>query len=107
MAALISLEQAKIQCRIPADTTEYDDDLWLKIEQATAVVIDYIKRPDHGWVLGTQGSPEDDPAFTIVQAAILEVTNNLFQHRGDTDVEGPITPRVESMLRRLRDPALA
>jgi hypothetical protein len=109
--ALITLEQAKLQLRLTG-TTEHDSDIALKMEQATAIVVDYIKRPDHGWEAGSPGSPgggspQDDAEFTIVQAAILEVLTNLFFHRGDDGADGPITPRLESMLRRLRDPALA
>jgi hypothetical protein len=112
--SLITLEQAKLQLRITHGTTEFDDDIVLKMDQATAIVMDYLKRPtDQAWEAGSPGSPGggspgDDLSLTIVQAAILEVLTNLFMHRGDDAAnDGPITPRIESMLRRLRDPALA
>ena len=109
---LVTLDQAKLQLRIPPTQTEHDDDIELKIAQASALVVDYIKRPDHGWEPGSPGSPgggspQDDLAFTIAQAAVLEVLTNLWVNRGDADVVGPITPRVEAMLHRLKEWSLA
>jgi hypothetical protein len=84
-----------------------EGDLTLKIEAATAHVITYLKRPDHGWTVETD--PAADPEFAIVQAAILEVLANLFYDRGDRDKpsDGPITPRIKNALGMLRDPSLA
>jgi len=109
MAALITIEQARRQLRIGADDDTFDHELETLMEQATAIVIDYIKRPAHGWMATSEtagGSPYD-PDFVIVTAAIAEVLTNLFRHRGDAEVAGPLTARVKSMLERLRDPALA
>jgi hypothetical protein len=109
MAALITVEHARRQLRIAPDDDTFDDELLPLVEQATAIVIDYIKRPDHGWSASYDpagGSPYDAD-FVIVTAAIAEVMTNLFRHRGDSDVAGPLTARVKFMLERLRDPALA
>ena len=101
--ALITVEQAATHLRITG--SEYADDLELKMAQAEALVIQYLKRPDHEWTIET----EDDPEFTIVQAAILEVLSNLFGDRGDRDkpTDGPLTDRVKRMLSMMRDPALS
>ena len=108
MAALITIEHARRQLRL-GDDYSFDFELEPLMEQATAIVIDYIKRPDHGWeaTWDPSGGSPDDPDFVIVTAAIAEVMTNLFRHRGDTDVSGPLTARVKFMLERLRDPALA
>jgi hypothetical protein len=113
--ALVSLTQAKTQLRIDQDTTEYDEDIELKMEQASAIVLDYLKLDNsHDWEAGEVGSPGggspmDDRQWFIVQCCVLEVLTNLFRFRGDdpSGDAGPITPRIESMLRRFRDPALA
>lgn len=103
MAALITLDQASTHLRLAG--SEYADDLELKMEQATALVIQYLKRPDHTWTVDTT----DDPEFAIVQAAILEVLTNLFFDRGDRDKpsDGPVTDRVKRCLSLMRDPSLA
>ena len=77
------------------------------MEQATALVITYLKRPDREWTVETD--PTDDPEFAIVQAAILEVLSNLFGDRGDRDkpTDGPVTDRVKRMLSMHRDPSMA
>lgn len=111
MDSLVTLDQAKTQLRLPLDSTEYDDDVTLKMTQATAIVIDYLKDESLTlWGSGSPGSPgtDDDLKYTVIQAAVLEVLWNLFQPgRSNEMIDGPITPRVENMLRRFRDPALA
>lgn len=111
MPSLITLAQAKHHLRLPEDSTEFDDDLEVKIDQATAIVIDFLKDPDlANWTTGSPGSPgtADDVKYIVVQAAVAEVLGSLWRFRGDTqDMDGPITKRVKDMLRRFRDPALA
>jgi len=104
--ALITKDQAIDHLRIGTGP-EYEQDLALKMEQATAHVITYLKRPEHGWTVDTD--PAADPEFPIVQAAILEVLANLFFDRGDRErpSDGPITPRIKNALAMLRDPAIA
>ncbi|HZH10551.1 MAG TPA: head-tail connector protein [Microvirga sp.] len=99
MAALITKDQAKQQLRIDFD--DQDADLEMKIEQASEIVIDYLKRPDHGWTETTVPKP--------VQAAILLVLTALWDDRdghGDGDYLAPDGP-VARLLTRFRDPALA
>lgn len=109
MPALITIEQARRQAMLNPDDPSRDDELEPLREEATAIVIDYIKRPAHGWAESTDpaaGSPYDQD-FVIVTAAIKQVLTNLLRHRGDTDDAGPLTERVKQMLHRLRDPAIA
>jgi hypothetical protein len=109
MAALITIEQARRQIRLLPEDTSFDAELDQICEDATAIVIDYLKRPDHTWTASYDpagGSPYDQE-FVIVRAAIAEVVTNLWRHRGDENAPGPLTDRVTSMLHRLRDPAIA
>jgi hypothetical protein len=112
--ALITLDEAKRQLNLSLESDEHDEQITSQISEASALVVDYLKYPTWlGWGVGSPlyaGSPsvEDDPRYLIVQAAVLQVTCNLFLHRGDEGApDGPITQRVVNMLMRLRDPALA
>lgn len=111
MAALITYDQAKEHLRLTGD--EEENDLTLKMEQASAIVITYLKRPNHGWDVSTD--PNDDPEFAIVQAAILMVLADLYRDRGDEDVDVRgeewtavnMRPGVRRALMMLRDPTVA
>ena len=111
MAALVSYEMAKAHLRLPDDSEE--DDVRVKMGQATALVITYIKRPSHGWTPDTD--PDTDHEFAIVQAAILKVLTDFYRDRGDEEVDARfeewtsvnLRPDVRRMLNMLRDPALA
>lgn len=104
---LITLDQAKTQIRVPLDSVEYDEDLELKIEHATALVVDFLNRNEDDWVAGSPQASPSDQEFPLVQAAVLEVLTNLWRHRGDDGTaDGPMTKRVELMLRGIRIPAI-
>lgn len=97
--ALITKEQAKNHLLIDYD--DRDADLELKMEQATEIVIDYIKKPDHGWT--------EETVPKTVQAAILLVLTALFDDR-DGSGEGDyiaLSGPVARLLARHRDPAIA
>jgi len=107
MATLITLDQAKTQLRLPIVSQEYDDDLLLKLEHATSIVLDYLERSEDDWIIGSPSASPADTEFPIVQAAILEVLTNLWRHRGDEGVQdGPLTLRVANALRGIKRPAL-
>jgi hypothetical protein len=97
--ALITIEQAKQQLRIDFD--DQNADLQMKMEQASEIVVDYLKKPDHGWT--------DATVPKTVQAAILLVLTALFDDRdgsGEGDYLAPDGP-VARLLARHRDPAIA
>lgn len=101
---LITFEDARRHLRISASDTDSAEDLQFKMQQAESLVINHIKRPDHGWTVATA----NDHELAIVQAAILKVLGNLYRFRGDQ--EKPmvaLSPDVIAMLSMLRDPALA
>lgn len=99
MAALVTAEEARIHLRL-TDSDIGDADIAatvdLQREAATEIVIDYIKRPDHGWT-------DEDVPF-LVKAAILLTLGAIFDNREGGD---PLSEAVKSLLRRYRDPALA
>jgi hypothetical protein len=94
-SALVTLEQAKLQLREDDDDL-VDSDISMKAQQATDIVLDYLKAPDRGWTLETVPGE--------VHAAILLVLSGLYEGRDAGDV---ISPAVVSLLMRNRDPAMA
>lgn len=105
----ITLAVAKEHLRV--DHTDDDADITRKLDQANAIVWDYIKRvPDDAsedaWVPTTLQS-------AILEAATLMVLSKLYDDRsiGEEDTAnvatGYLTPQVTAILHRLRDPALA
>jgi hypothetical protein len=101
MAALVSLDRAKAHLHI--DWNDQDEELAAKVTDASDTVVDYLKRPDHGW--------DETTAPGQVQAAVLLVLGALWSQRegvgqNAADLD-PISPAVASLLRRMRDPALA
>lgn len=90
---LVSLEAAKNHLRIL--DSDQDEDIEAKLQEATAIVIDYLKRPDHGWNEATAPFP--------VKAAIKLMIEELMVNRSTAQV----TEGIKSLLWRLRDPALA
>lgn len=105
--ALITIDQAKTQLRITHSNA--DSDILMKMEAASAIVLDYIENPDAAaeWESGSPGSPGggsplDDQALTIVQNAILMVLERLWMREQDILTDG-----IKATLRRLRDPAVA
>lgn len=99
-AVLVTLAQAKMHLRIDVSTD--DVDIQLKLDQAEAIILDYLKdRADPAWV---------DPATAPlpVTAAILLMTARLYEHRGDAEKEDrDLWTALERLLMRFRDPALA
>lgn len=101
MVALVTLDRAVAHLRI--DGNDQDEELLLKVTDASEVVVDYLKRPDHGW--------DEVTAPGQVQAAVLLVLGALWSQREGVGQNAenldPISPAVVSLLRRMRDPALA
>ena len=97
--ALINKDQAKRHLFIDFD--DQDEDLEMKMAQAEEIVIDYLKRPQHGWT--------EETIPKTVQAAILLVLTALYDDRdgtGEGDYLAPNGP-VARLLSRHRDPAAA
>lgn len=93
---LIDLETAKSHLRIDGDDS--DDNLYRKMRQASAIVLDYLKVSEDEWDIY---DTEADPLPDEIEAATLLVIESLF------DGTEPLSDTVKSLLHRHRDPALA
>jgi hypothetical protein len=97
------LEQAKAQIKVTS--TADDADIALKLADAEAIILDYLKsQADASWTEETVPGP--------VRAAILRQFADLYRFRGDHPSDArtngeDLAPGVTMLLRRLRDPALA
>ena len=101
-AALVTLKQAKDHLYITwPDGDSRDADVQLKLDQAEAVILKYLKTPAAAWV-----SPETVPG--PVSAAILLMLTRLYEHRGDLqDADADLWAAIDRLLKQFRDPALA
>lgn len=98
-AVLVTLAMAKTHLRITGTTD--DADVQLKLDQAEAIILDWIKKPDPAWV-----SPETAPG--PVTAMILLMLTRLYEHRGDLEeTDADLWQAIERLGIRFRDPALA
>lgn len=101
MVALATLKAAKDHLHIDGESD--DDAVALKLSDASDIVIDYLKRPDHGWT--------DQTVPGQVRASVLLVLGTLWADREGSGEQAtdrdPISPAVVSLLRRMRDPAIA
>lgn len=111
MVDLITVQQANDHLRLdmesddgsPPDFSEDErfDEVTRKIEEATDIVVSYLKKPDHGWTAET--------VPPRVRAAILLALSAIWEDRegtGDGDYlrsDGAIA----RLLVRDRDPAIA
>lgn len=85
---LVDIATAKGRLRI--DGTALDSDLLVALEQASSIVLDYLKVAD-----------EPDPVPEFVQAATLLAAKALL------DGGDPLSDVVMRLLHRYRDPTLA
>jgi hypothetical protein len=102
MAALVTLATAKTHLRIT--DSDHDVDVQMKADQATDAIVDYL-------------GPKADPAWdetTVpgrVQAAILLLTAQLYEHRGEDlapdAVDEAVWDAIRRLLMRIRDPVIA
>jgi len=113
MISLIDLEEAKGHLRVTG--TNADEDLTAKMFMATAILFNYLKiDPDASplsvpW--GTSDWAGDEPPWDI-KAACLLILGDLWAYRegstlGNFREMNPISPAIESLLRRWRDPSMA
>jgi Phage gp6-like head-tail connector protein len=105
----ITLAVAKQHLRV--DHTDDDADITRKLDQANAIVWDYIKHTPDDEAEGAWAP--DALQLLIIEAATLMVLSKLYDDRniGEEDNQnvalGYLTPQVTATLHRLRDPALA
>ena len=94
MESLVSLDTLRFRGRI--DMLEYE--LQQLADDATSIVIDYLKRPDHGWTLETVPGE--------VRSAIVRVAVLMFDQTVSDKPVQFIDEGVVALLERHRDPAL-
>ena len=93
--ALITLADAKAHLRV--DGSDDDADVQAKLNEASAIILDYLK-----W--NTSPVMDDITAPDHVKAACKLVLGDLYAER---EGGAPISPAVQALLVRSRDPAFA
>lgn len=115
---IVTLAQAKQHLRLPSSSGSpslEDADLADKLEDAHALVLDYVadgKTDDYQTAMEAWDA---DTAPRAVRAAILRTFGDLHRFRGNDDdpaevrVDGTfaLSPRARQLLRLYRDPAIA
>lgn len=101
---------------IGSPVTAEDQDLQLKIDHATEIVLDYIARPaDADWT-AEMSAWDDGSVPGSIQAAILMQLGELWRYRGDDAASeqgstlstgDDLSPMVKNLLKRFRDSVLA
>jgi hypothetical protein len=89
MTQLVDIDMVKQHLRYGSDETDADETLSFKIDQASAIILDYLK------------VDELDQVPEFVQAATLLCVEALY------DGGDPLSDTVKALLHRARDPALA
>lgn len=97
---LITTEEAKQHLQIDYD--DVDDEVTRLATEASAVVLDYLKRPMNEWQ-GADGNPVDVPGAVAV--AVKLVLGEMFKNR--ESAADPLSLGVMRLLERLREPAYA
>lgn len=110
---IVTLAQAKAHLRITSAAE--DADLALKLEDAHALVLDYVADSKDADYVTAMEAWDDETAPKAIRAAILRTFGDLTRFRGNDDdpsetrVDGTsaLSPRARQLLRLYRDPALA
>ncbi len=103
--ALVTLSQVNLALRLDlVDGDERTADIELKISQAEDAVIDYLKKPDHGWTAETVPGRVSAAILLVIQSLMDEANaGSLLSGLGTGDPNN----RIVALLYRLRDPAFA
>jgi hypothetical protein len=121
MIEVATLSQARSHLRLDG-TTEHDTIIQMKLDEATALCVDYIysyigdedERAARAAVIDAWTLADDPIEFLQLRAGVLKMTGHLFRFRGDDDknavatyAHGVLPPDVTMYLNRLRDPVLS
>lgn len=98
MSSLVTLTEVQDRLRIDGD--DNDLDLMRMAEEATDIVLNYLKRPSQQGDGYDEWTPETVPG--TVRSAILLVVRNLHD-----ELDEPLSQAVKNLVERYRDPALA
>lgn len=108
MSLLVSLSDAKARLRI--DDSSADSDYTAMLNQAQALVIDYVRQQYNDTWADTVDAWTDSTVPDQVAVAILLMFGWLDAHRGDDSAVlpmGQLPSPVLATLWRLRDPGIA
>lgn len=111
--AFVSIDQVKARLRI--DTDDEDADLQLMIEQATAIITAYLKKPgiyeDTAGIIPTDSAGDPIGVPREVQLATVVLIGFLYRDRDGFDMaqwqQGFLPWQVTAPIYHLRDPAMA
>lgn len=105
--ALITYEQARDHLRLTADQPiETVEDVMLKMEQASEIVLDRINTSEQG--RATSADWDETTVPRAVQASILLVLTHLYEHRGDDpSTDEAFWAAIHRLLSPHRDPVIA
>jgi hypothetical protein len=103
--ALVTRAQVNLALRLDlVDGDERIPDIDLKISQAEDAVVDYLKKPNHGWDETTVPGRVSAAVMLVVQSLLDEAnTGGLLPGLGTGDPKNPVV----ALLYRLRHPAIA
>jgi hypothetical protein len=104
---LVTIEEAKGHLRANGVPIDVQADIQSKLDQATAIILDYLNTTAHWRAITATWTEQTLPA--PVHAAILLQVADLFAWRGDARAErdDELAPGVAGILRRMRDPVIA
>lgn len=94
MVALVTVDEATARTRI--DDVDEDTTIQSIIEEASAIVVKHIKKPDHGWT--AQTAPAD------IKSAVLLVAARIYADREGEEEWLNVSAR--NLLVGHRDPTL-
>jgi hypothetical protein len=103
--ALVTLQQVNLALRLDlVDGDERVPDIELKIKQAEDAVLDFLKKPDHGWTAENVPGRVSAAIMLVVQSLLDEAnTGGLLSGLGTGDPKNPVV----ALLYRLRSPVIA
>jgi len=103
---IVSLQEAKEHLRV--DTDAEDDDITLKIQAASNIILDYLKKTEDDYEPGLYGTILTP---TSVKMACLILVGILYRDRDGEETknwnQGYLPFSVTALIYPLRDPSLA
>lgn len=106
MTMLVSLDETKNHLHIPLASTHADEDIALKIEIASDILLDFLKLAavPEGWY--TEDSPPVLETPALIKGVVLLMACELYTIR-ESSAANVLSDEIKNILRRYRDPALA
>ncbi len=104
---LVSLDEAKDQLRILRSNTYFDNDIELKVQIASGILMQFCKLdeiPDEWY---DESSPANVSAPDLIKGAVLMMTSELYLNR-ESSTANVLSDQIKGIIRLgYRDPTLA